>query len=143
MSPTQLQRRHLLLGWSLLLVSLLFGLLLEGLLAFRVPLYVDAAEEGRRLLLRLAHAHGALLGLLHLGTLVTLPALTPKAQRRASALLSAGSLLLPGGFLLGALDARSGEPGAGVLLCPLGALLLGLGALQVILGLTPRQDRPF
>src|SRR5262249_28044773 len=41
------------------------GLLLESLHAFKAGLYLDVPNDTRRLLWRLAHAHGALLGLLN------------------------------------------------------------------------------
>ncbi|HYQ14246.1 MAG TPA: hypothetical protein VEQ58_00755, partial [Polyangiaceae bacterium] len=50
--------------WALCVCSAL-GLGLETLHAFKVGLYLDVGNETRRLLWRLAHAHGALLGLLN------------------------------------------------------------------------------
>lgn len=63
---SQLVRLHLRIGWGALLLFIVLGLALEALHAFKVPLYVDAENETRRLLFRLAHAHGALLCLIHL-----------------------------------------------------------------------------
>src|SRR5690606_3010188 len=54
-------RRHARLGYGVLLLSALLGLTLEALHAFKVSAYLDAST--RRLMWRLAHAHGALLGL--------------------------------------------------------------------------------
>ena len=62
-----LVRRHLLFGWWSLLVFLSLGLGLETLHGFKVGWYLDVANEARRLTWTLAHAHGTLLGLIHLG----------------------------------------------------------------------------
>ncbi|MEZ4289439.1 MAG: hypothetical protein R3E53_02455 [Myxococcota bacterium] len=48
--------------------------------------------------------------------------------------LGAGSLLLPGGFLLGGVVVYEGDPGLGVLLAPVGALLVLAGAFVVARG---------
>ena len=50
--------------WALCACSAL-GLGLETLHAFKLGFYLDVGNETRRLLWRLAHAHGALLGLLN------------------------------------------------------------------------------
>jgi hypothetical protein len=75
----------------------------------------------------LAHAHGTLLGLMHLGFAATVRALPEWAgapRDRASRLLVAGGVLLPLGFLLGGVVVYEGDPGLGVLLTPVGAALL-------------------
>jgi len=50
--------------WSLLLFTAL-GLGLESLHGFKVRAYLDVSNETRRLMWTLAHAHGALLSVLH------------------------------------------------------------------------------
>src|SRR5687768_16236535 len=101
-----LGRRHLRLGLWALLLFLTLGLVLEALHLFKVGWLLDVRQEARRMSLRLAHAHGALLGLLHVvfGLLLS-SRLAPgeRSAQRASACLSAALLLLPGGFLLGGL----------------------------------------
>jgi hypothetical protein len=133
-----LARRHLRLGSWALLLFLTVGGVLEALHGFKVGWLLDVGQEARRLSLRLAHAHGALLGVVHavFGLLLASP-LAPRepSVRRASACLSAALLLLPGGFLLGALFARGGDPGPGVLLVPVGGALLFAGIAFTIRGL--------
>ena len=51
-------KRHLTLGWVLLALFLSLGLFLEALHGFKVRWYVDLQYETRRLMWRLAHAHG-------------------------------------------------------------------------------------
>ena len=132
-----LARRHLRLGlWALLVLTTLGGVL-EALHGFKVGFLLDAGHEARRLSLRLAHAHGALLGVLHaLFGLLLASRLSPdeRSSRRASACLSAALLLLPGGFLLGGIFARGGDPGPGVLLVPAGGALLFAGIALTIWG---------
>jgi hypothetical protein len=135
-----LARRHLQLGLWALLVFLTLGGALEGLHGFKLAWLLDVGNEARRLTLRLAHAHGALLGMLHVlfGLLLASPLAPDRdSARRASACLSAALVLLPGGFLLGGLFARGGDPGPGVLLVPVGALLL-----VAAIALTLRGTRP-
>lgn len=139
---TRLERRHFAVGWLALLVFLTLGIALEALHAFKIPAYLDADHESRRLGLRLAHAHGVLLGLVHVAFAVTLSH-APRALRwgqLSSRLLSAATLLLPGGFLLGGLFARGGDPGVGILLVPAGALCLLVAVALVVRALFARRQ---
>jgi ribosomal protein S18 acetylase RimI-like enzyme len=124
--------RHLRIGYVGLLVFLTLGVVLEALHGFKVGLYLDVGNEARRLSLRLAHAHGALLSVLHVVFALTLGsrAAPPRdTAERAGRFLSAALLLLPGGFLLGGLFVNGGDPGVGVLLVPVGALCLFVAVL--------------
>jgi predicted GNAT family N-acyltransferase len=119
--------RHLRVGFWGLLCFLTLGLGLEALHGFKVAFYLDLDSEPRRLAWRLAHAHGTLLSLVHVVFGLTLGSrYAPPARTalRASRLLDAATLLLPGGFLLGGFFVHGGDPGLGVLLVPLGALAL-------------------
>jgi predicted GNAT family N-acyltransferase len=119
--------RHLRIGFWALLFFLSLGLGLEALHGFKVGFYLDVDNEPRRLAWRLAHAHGTLLSLVHVVFGLTLASrYAPPAgtAARASRLLDAATLLLPGGFLLGGLFIHAGDPGLGVLLVPFGALAL-------------------
>ncbi|MCB9528461.1 MAG: hypothetical protein H6701_08720 [Myxococcales bacterium] len=127
-------RRHLAWGWTMLLVFVLLGVVLEALHAFKSGWYLDVGHDTRRLMWRLGHAHGTLLSLVHLAFALTLPHLARSPARRlavASAALRAGSVLLPAGFVLGGVWIHGGDPGLGVLLVPLGAVALVLGAATV------------
>jgi hypothetical protein len=126
--PTSpLVRRHLRFGWWSLLTFATLGLALEGMLGFKVGWYVDVSNETRRLMWTLAHAHGVLLALVHIGFAATDRLRAADGARRrayASPCLTAAALLIPGGFFLGGLFIHAGDPGLGVLLVPTGALLL-------------------
>ena len=80
-------RRHLRFGWWSLLGFLILGLALELLRGFKVGLYLDVPNETRRLMWTLAHAHGALLGLVHIAfavSLTHLPGLDTLGRTRAA-----------------------------------------------------------
>jgi hypothetical protein len=124
-------RRHLRAGWWSLLAWLALGIVLEALHATKAALYLDVGNETRRLLFRLAHAHGTLLGLINVAYALTARAVPATRSPLASGCLLAALLLLPAGFLLGGVWARGGDPGIGVVLVPAGAaaLVLGIGAV--------------
>ena len=120
-------RRHLRFGWWSLLAFATLGLVLETLHGFKVRAYLDVANDTRRLMWTLAHAHGTLLAIVHIVfglCLAAVPDIAGRQARLMSASLVAASILLPGGFFLGGVAFYSGDPGLGVLLVPIGALFL-------------------
>ena len=130
--------RHLRIGFWGLLFFLSLGLGLEALHGFKVAFYLDVDSEPRRLAWRLAHAHGTLLSLVHIVfglTVASRYAPPARTAARASRLLDAATLLLPGGFLLGGFFVHGGDPGLGVLLVPFGALALFGAVLLTARGL--------
>lgn len=119
-------RRHLAIGWATLLVFLSLGMVLEVFHGFKVRWYVDLNNATRRLMWTLAHAHGVLIGLIHISFAATVH-FRPQAQQQrplASTCLVLAGVLLPGGFLLGGLVIHQGDPGIGIFLTPIGGLLL-------------------
>ncbi len=127
-------RRHFRFGWWSLLVFATLGLTLETLHGFKVRAYLDVGNETRRLMWTLAHAHGTLLSLINVVVGLSAPALSairPARQHLISRCLIGATFLLPGGFFLGGVLFYGGDPGLGILLVPVGALLL-LTALYLI-----------
>jgi hypothetical protein len=116
-----LRRAHLRVGWLSLLVGVVAGVVVEGLLGFRWAGIVS--DPLRRELLRLAHFHAGLLGLVNLvyAGFAEPPGLSARLQRAASRALRWGTVALPFGFLLGGLWHPEGDPGLGIVLVPLGA----------------------
>lgn len=116
--------------WAVLAFAGL-GLLLEAFHAFKLGLYLNVDSETRRLLWRLAHAHGVLLGLLNVCYALAARAWPPLRSRLTERALLGALLLMPLGFLLGGAFARDGDPGASVGLAVAGgvALLIGLARL--------------
>jgi GNAT superfamily N-acetyltransferase len=138
-SLDSLAKKHLRFGWWALAGFLTLGALLEALHGFKIGYYLDVQNEARRLAFRLGHAHGTLLALVHIAfglTLASRFAPSLRSAERASPLLVAATLLLPGGFLLGGLFLHGGDPGVGVFLVPFGALALFLAVLGVARGLS-------
>lgn len=126
--------RHHRVGWWALAGFAAAGLVLESLQGFRAPWYVDADVDTRRTMFRLAHAHGALLGLVNVAFAVALRSgllARLEAARRTSALLVAGSLAIPLGFVLGGIWFIEADPGYGILLVPVGALALLASLLSI------------
>jgi len=108
------------------------GMGLELLHALKIGWFLDVDTEPRRLMLRLAHAHGALFALVHLAFAeghLRLAAPLGRASLYASACLIGASICMPGGFVLGGLFARGGDPGFGAMLAPIGGALLLVGVL--------------
>ena len=133
--------RHLSLGWWSLLIFLTAGLALEALHGFKVGAYLNVANETRRLMWTLAHAHGTLLGLLNLAFAATLrwvPSWPTNSRRLASVSLVATTALMPAGFFLGGMFIYGGDPGLGIVLVPLGGALLFLSVMLTALGLKHR-----
>jgi len=126
-------RRHLRLGWWALLVFATLGLVLESLQGFKIAAYLDVANDTRRTMWRLAHAHGTLLGAINVLFALTLrsSAATAAAAPRISIALIAATVLLPLGFFLGGVVFYAGDPGVGVLLVPLGGVLLLLALFSI------------
>ena len=136
-TPSALAARHVSFGWWSLLAFLCLVIGLETLHALKLAWYLAPGSEVRRLLLTLAHAHGALLAMLHLvfGLLLGSTGQVDAARLgQASRCLLATSLLLPGGFLFGGLWIQDGDPGLPVLLVPVGAVTLVFGVFQCARG---------
>ena len=132
-------RRHLRFGWWSLLLFATLGLVLESLHGFKVSAYLDVSNETRRLMWTLAHAHGALLSMVHVlfGLSVRVaPEMGTRNRPLISTCLIGASIVLPGGFFLGGIGSYGGDPGVGVLFVPVGAaaLLIALFLLARMAG---------
>jgi len=116
--------------WALFAFSAL-GLALETLHGFKLGFYLDVDNDTRRLMWRLAHAHGALLGVVNVGYALAARAWPRLEDRLAGRALLSALWLMPLGFLLGGAFARGGDPGLTVGLAAAGgvALLFGLGKI--------------
>jgi ethanolamine transporter EutH len=138
-SYTQL---HLRFGWWSLFLFGAFGLLLETFHGFKLAAYLDLANDTRRLMWTLAHAHGVGLALVHLLFAITVQlGLAGSTNHRfISRCLIAASVLLPGGFFAGGVVYYGGDPGLGILVVPLGAVFL-LTAVLLLARATNQMDR--
>ena len=120
--------RHLRFGWRSLFFFLSLGLVLETLHGFKIGWYLAVSSDARRLMFTLAHSHGTLLALVNIAAGLTLRTVKGfELANGASLALLWGSVVMPAGFFLGGLVIHDGDPGLGVLLVPVGALLLLYG----------------
>ncbi len=125
-------RKHFRFGWWSLLCFLSLGVLLESMHGLKIGFYLDVANDTRRLMWTLAHAHGTLLSVIHLVFgmyLTTGPVWRPGALSVASRCLTGAGVLLPAGFFLGGVVIHDGDPGLGILLVPIGAAMLFVAVL--------------
>jgi len=131
MTTTERLPLNLRAGLLALFVFSALGLTLEALHGFKLGFYLNVDNETRRLLWRLAHAHGTLLGLVNVGYALAAHAWPKLEDRLAAQALLTALWLMPLGFLLGGAFARAGDPGASVALAAAGAvaLLFGLGRI--------------
>ena len=118
-------------GWISLAAWIAFGIFIEGLIGFRTPALLD--DSVRRDMFRLAHAHGTLLNLVLIAAAICARLELVRIGRIASLGLRSSVVLLPVGFLLGGLWHFKDDPGLGIFLVPVGALLLLATALQLAL----------
>lgn len=119
-------------GWVSVACWMTVGLLLEGLLGYKAPSYLN--DPQRRELFRLAHTHGTLLG-----AVLVLAGLTGQRfgvpPRLAQLALRIGAVLMPVGFLLAGIWHPEGDPGLAIWMVPPGALLMIFGAVVMALSL--------
>lgn len=136
-----LVRRHLAWGWWSLAVFTTLGLVLEAAHGLKLGWYVDLTSATRRLAFTLAHAHGTLLGVVHIAFALTLGkvALSPVAAARASFALRAVTVLLPLGFLLGGVAFYAGDPGLAIALVPPSGALLVIALVIVARAISSRR----
>ena len=117
--------RNLRFGWWSLLIFLSLGGVLEILHGFKIGWYVDVGNDVRRLMFTLAHAHGTALALVNIAAGLTARNVKglPLRSSVSFSLVWAG-ILFPVGFFLGGVVTYGGDPGLGIWLVPVAALLL-------------------
>jgi len=125
-------RSALRVGCALLAISLPMGVALEALHGFKVAQWLESPT--RRELWRLAHAHGSMLGILCLlfAALAGAHLTDERVRARSSRELCWGAVLMPVGFFAGGVLNFEGDPSLGILLVPVGALLLVVALVRVL-----------
>jgi len=118
-------------GWISVAAWMTFGLLLEGLLGYKTPAYL--LDDTRRELFRQAHAHGTILGLVLLAAALSGQQFQLTPPRAAWIALRLGAVVLPFGFLLAGIWHYESDPGLGIWLVPLSALLVIFAAVAFAL----------
>jgi len=138
----RIARRHQIVGWWSLVVFASLGLILEVLHGLKIGFYLDVANQTRRLMWTLAHAHGTLIGLTHIAFVVAVGAAAAHrtgAVRVASRCLIGATIFLPTGFFAGGIQIHAGDPGIGIALVPVGAALLIAALFLTALAVTARD----
>ena len=133
--------RNLRFGWWSLLVFLSLGGALETLHGFKVGWYVDVGNDMRRLMFTLAHAHGTASALVNIAAGVTARQFKDFDLRpNVSFSLIWAGILFPVGFFLGGVVTYGGDPGLGIWLVPIAAILLFYAVFSIAISVT-RMDR--
>jgi hypothetical protein len=125
------ESRHLRLSLASLAVFLATGLWLEAMIGLRAAGWVD--DPLRREMLRLGHAHGAILSVVNLALAWGMHRLaTPDAwARRVRVAAWLGAVCVGVGFFGGGLWHGPSDPGPLVLIVPAGALMLLASCVSV------------
>ena len=135
--------RNLRFGWWSLLVFLSLGGVLETLHGFKVGWYVDVGNEMRRLMFTLAHAHGTALAVVNIAAGLTARNVEYLELRSSVSFgLIWSGILFPLGFFLGGVVTYGGDPGLGIWLVPVAALLLFYSILRIALDLSKQENSP-
>ena len=119
-------------AWFSLAFWMSFGLLLEGLIGYRIPDYLS--DPQRRELLRLAHAHGGVLSLVLLASALGIGYGKTRPARMTVLALRIGVVLMPLAFLAAGIWHYANDPGLAIWLVPPAALLVIFGILGLALG---------
>ena len=128
--------RNLRFGWWSLVVFLSLGGLLEIFHGFKIGWYVDVGNEVRRLMFTLAHAHGTALALVNIAAGLTSRAKGLALRPAVSWSLIWSGILFPVGFFLGGVVTYGGDPGLGIWLVPIAAILLFYAVLRIAIDLS-------
>jgi hypothetical protein len=118
-------------GWLGIAFWMTFGLLLEGLLGYKIPAYLSDAQ--RRELFQLAHAHGTLLNVVLLIAALCAKSFAVEIARLAQLALRFGSVLMPMGFLFAGISHPEGDPGIAIWIVPIAAMMVIFGAISLAL----------
>jgi len=118
-------------AWLSLVFWLSFGLLWEGLIGFRIPIYLT--DTVRRELFRLAHVHGTVLSLVLMLAVIWVDGYLIARPMPAIRALQIGSVLMPLGFLLGGIWHYESDPSVLVFLAPIGGLFVIFGIITITL----------
>jgi len=122
-------RALLLQGWASLAVWMTFGLLLEGLLGYKIPDYLQDVQ--RRELFRLAHTHGTVLSIELILAAISCRTFEIALPRAANLALRIGTVLMPLGFLLAGIRHTESDPGPAIWLVPPAALFNIFGVISL------------
>lgn len=130
--------RMMMQGWISIALWMSFGLLLEGLIGYKIPAYLG--DPQRRELFRLAHTHGTLLGLILIAAALCSQRGGLQPARVTRLALSIGSIFMPLGFFLAGVWHPEGDPGLAIWIVPPSALLVIFGAVSLAVALVTKSN---
>jgi len=134
--------RNLRFGWWSLVIFLSLGGALEALHGFKIGWYVDVGNDVRRLMFTLAHAHGTALAVVNIAAGLTARHFKDFDFRpRVSMSLIWAGILFPVGFFLGGVVTYGGDPGLGIWLVPVAAILLFYAVFSIALSVSKRVKK--
>lgn len=125
-------------AWWSLAFWMSFGLLLEGLIGYRIPDYLS--DPQRRELLRLAHAHGNVLSLVLLAAALAIGYGRAQPLRMTVVALRIGVVVMPFAFLAAGIWHYANDPGLAIWLVPPAALLVIFGVVGLALQARGRES---
>lgn len=125
-------------GWVGLAIWMTFGLLLEGLLGYKIPDYLTDLQ--RRELFRLAHTHGTVLSIVLILAAISSRTFNIFIPRAANLALRIGTILMPIGFLLAGIRHTESDPGLAIWLVPPAALLNIFGVISIALAYFKQEN---
>jgi hypothetical protein len=124
-------------GWLGIALWMTFGLLLEGLLGYKIPSYLNDSQ--RRELFQLAHAHGTLLNVVLVIAALCAKKFLLEISTLGRTALRIGTLLMPIGFFFAGISHTEGDPGMAIWLVPPGALMVIFGAIYLALAIKKKN----
>ncbi len=130
-----MQRFCQILGWGLLSVLLVSGGGMSFLILTNNPFWTESPI--RQHLIPMGHAHAAGLGIVTLlfGLYLDKVNLPEQVRKWGAIIYVTGVLLLPGGFILGVIQAGATSPGKEFILVPIGGVLIGIGFITMFIGM--------
>lgn len=118
-------------GWIGIAFWMAVGLLLEGLLGYKIPGYLNDTQ--RRELFQLAHAHGTLLNVVLVVAAICAKSFSLELSPMVRIAWRVGTILMPVGFFLAGLSHTESDPGIAIWLVPPAALMVIFGAIYTAL----------
>jgi uncharacterized membrane protein YgdD (TMEM256/DUF423 family) len=130
-----MQRICQIVGWGLISLLLLSGGAQSYLIITHNPFWTE--HPLRQHFIPLGHAHAGILGIIMLlyGLYLDKVNLSEQLKKWTAIIFIAGTLLMPGGFLLSVLSDTATEPGREILLVPIGGVLVGISFITMFIGM--------
>jgi len=129
-------------GWLFLCVLLVSGGGMSFLIMSDNPFWTESPL--RQHFIPLGHAHAGLLAIIMLlmGVYLEKVNLSEQAKKWTAIIYIAGTLLLPGGFVLGVLRDGATSPGKEFIFVPIGGVLVVISFISMFIGMLRTFKKP-